>query len=330
MPHRSIICECGVMVKEYLAFDQDLLVADVLRDMEQKAEEYGDYDVQYTYAIDTVGNLTGVLRLRDLVLAPRQKPISELIIKDPVSVFGDEPLQALHDLFEDHAFIGIPVVDGGGRLLGIVLRDAVRRAENRVAEETFLESTGIIGGEELRSMSFFRRAGRRLSWLSINILLNVAAASVIALYQDTLSAVIVLAVFLPIISDMSGCSGNQAVAVSIRELTLGVIRPRDVMRVFWKEGVIGVINGFVLGLLLGGIAFVWKGNISLGMVVCAALMANTLLAVLLGGAIPLVLRGLKQDPALASGPILTTVTDMCGFFLVLSLATAYLSKLTAG
>ena len=140
-------------------------------------------------------------------------------------------------------------------------------------------------------MAFWRRSSRRLSWLSVNIALNVVAASVIAVYQETLSAVIVLAVFLPIISDMSGCSGNQAVAVSIRELTLGVIRPRDVLRVFWKEGIVGLVNGSVLGALLGSVAWLWQGNLLLGFVVGGALMANTLIAVLLGGAIPLILRG---------------------------------------
>jgi magnesium transporter len=147
------------------------------------------------------------------------------------------------------------------------------------------------------------------------------------MYQDTLQAVIALAVFLPIISDMSGCSGNQAVAVSIRELTLGVIRPTEFLRIVWKEGMLGMINGAVLGLLLGTIAFVWKGNLYLGLVVGGALLLNTILSVLLGGMVPLLLKRFKVDPALASGPILTTCTDMCGFFLVLSLASTLLSKL---
>ena len=134
-------------------------------------------------------------------------------------------------------------------------------AEWRKELDENLESAGIVGGEELRTMGFFRRSSHRLSWLSINVLLNIAAASVIALHQEILSAVIILAVFLPIISDMSGCSGNQAVAVSIRELTLGVIRPRDVLRVFWKEGMVGVLNGIVLGILLGGVAWLWQDNI---------------------------------------------------------------------
>ena len=105
---------------------------------------------------------------------------------------------------------------------------------------------------------------RRLSWLTVNILLNIIAASVIAFHQDTLSAVIALAVFLPIISDMSGCSGNQAVAVSMRELTLGVIRPRELWRVLRKEAAIGMINGIVLGMLLGLVGWAWQGNCGAG------------------------------------------------------------------
>jgi magnesium transporter len=167
-----------------------------------------------------------------------------------------------------------------------------------------------------------------LSWLSINIFLNVIAASVIAIYQDTLAAVIALAVFLPIISDMSGCSGNQAVAVSIRELTIGLIKPSEVFLVIRKELGIGLINGFILGVILGLVAFLWQQNIYLGIVIAIALATNTIVAVLLGGSIPLILKIFKVDPALASSPILTTITDMCGFFFALSFATIALSYIS--
>ncbi len=196
------------------------------------------------------------------------------------------------------------------------------------SDSDFLKSQGIVGGEELRSMPTYRRSTRRLSWLSVNILLNVLAAGVIAMYQDTVAAVIALAVFLPIISDMSGCSGNQAVAVSIRELSLGLTHPRDLLYVWLKELKVGLINGSVLGLILGSVAWIWQGNPWLGLVAGGALALNTLVAVSIGGIIPLVLKRLNRDPALASGPILTTVTDMCGFLLVLSFATALLARLT--
>jgi magnesium transporter len=161
-------------------------------------------------------------------------------------------------------------------------------------------------------------------------LLNFAAASVIAAYEETLAAVIALAVFLPIISDMSGCSGNQAVAVSMRELSLGLVRPREVARVWLAEISVGSINGLALGLLFATVAWAWKGNPFLGLVVGAALMLNTVVAVSIGGALPLVLRRAGADPALASGPILTTITDTCGFFFVLSLAGALLPRLVEG
>ena len=168
-------------------------------------------------------------------------------------------------------------------------------------------------------MPMLVRSRRRPSWLSVNILLNIVAASVIAFYEDTLSALIALAVFLPIVSDMSGCSGNQAVAVSMRELTLGAASPRDVMRVWGKEVSVGLLNGIALGSLLGLAAWAWKGIPVLGLVVGLALAINTVVAVSIGGTVPLMLKRVGVDPAVASGPLLTT--DMCGFFLVLSLAT---------
>jgi magnesium transporter len=177
-------------------------------------------------------------------------------------------------------------------------------------------------------MGIWSRSGRRLSWLSINIFLNVIAASVIAVYQDTLAAAITLAVFLPMVSDMSGCSGNQAVAVSMRELSLGLVRPGELLWVLAKEVKVGIINGLVLGLMLGAIAWLWQGNGWLGVVVGGALAANTLVSVSLGGLLPLLLKRIRLDPALVSSPLLTTVTDMCGFFFVLSFASAVLPKLS--
>jgi magnesium transporter len=184
-----------------------------------------------------------------------------------------------------------------------------------------------VSGEEIRTMPLLLRSRRRLSWLTVNIILNVIAASVIAFFQETLASAIALAVFLPIISDMSGCSGNQAVAVSMRELTLGVIRPTETLRVWAKEISVGCLNGLVLGGLLATVALAWKGSIFLGLVVGAAMAANTVIAVSLGGTIPLLLRRMGKDPALASGPILTTFTDVCGFLLVLGMADVFISRL---
>ncbi len=317
----------GLMISEYLSYSDQSRVEDVLSDLRLHAADYARYQVQYAYVTETDARLIGVLRLRDLLLSNPQTPVRDLMIANPESVTIETKLRDLEEFFDRRPYFGVPVVDTDGKLVGVVRQNAVLEAAEELASQTLLKLTGILGGEELRTMPTRLRSFRRLSWLSINIILNIVAASVIALYQDTLEAVIALAVFLPIISDMSGCSGNQAVAVSMRELSLGLVRPTEALRVLGKEASVGLINGVTLGLLLGTIAFLWKGNLALGAVVATALAANTVIAVCIGGCVPLLLSGLKQDPALASGPILTTITDMCGFLLVLSLATAMLQWL---
>ncbi len=249
------------------------------------------------------------------------------MIENPLSVRDSTSLDDLIDFFDVNHFVGVPVVDRQDHLLGVLQRSAVNEARADRNEADYLKSQGIVGGEELRTMPLLRRTRRRLAWLSINIVLNLMAASIIAIFRDTLSAVIALAVFLPIISDMSGCSGNQAVAVSMRELSLGLIQPRDLWRVLMQEGSVGLINGVVLGLLVAFLAYAWQGNGYLGLVVGLALCLNTMIAVCIGGTVPLILKYFNFDPAVASGPLLTTVTDMCGFFLILGLASLLLSKL---
>ncbi|MFH1217227.1 MAG: magnesium transporter [Pseudomonadota bacterium] len=320
-------CAGGIMISEFLSYKTDNTIQDVLDDLQANRKKYADYHVQYFYVVDWEEKLVGVLRMHDLLFPDRETRLTKVMISSPLSVSDKASLKELQEFFEEHHLFGVPVVDDGSRLVGVVLPSAIEEAVNKRKTKTFLRLSGIIGGEEFRTMPLFSRSGRRLSWLSMNIVLNIIAASVIALYQDTLAAVITLAVFLPMVSDMSGCSGNQAVAVSMRELSLGLVRPGELLWVLAKEAKVGIINGLVLGLLLGGVAFIWKGNPWLGVVVGGALAANTLVSVTLGGMLPLVLKRLKLDPALVSSPLLTTVTDMCGFFFVLSFASAVLPRL---
>ena len=317
----------GMMVCELLRFDDRQTVAEVIEQLADEHERHDDMDVRYGYVCDSNGRLVGVLPMQNLLFVKRFSAITEVMIADPLSIRDTTSLEELIEFFETHEFLGVPVVDDNGTLLGVVRRTAVDYEAVRAAESDYLKSQGIVGGEELRTMPLWLRSRRRLSWLSINIVLNVGAAGVIAMYQETLQSVIALAVFLPIISDMSGCSGNQAVAVSMRELSLGLVRPGDVFRVWRQELFVGLINGTALALLVALVAFLFNGNPYLGLVVGLALFVNTLIAVSIGGTVPLLLKRLGFDPAVASGPLLTTVTDMCGFFLVLGLATAMLSRL---
>jgi magnesium transporter len=317
----------GLMQLELIAIPRGMTAAAVVDTLRAGAERYATYPASYLYVVDEEGRLDGVLSLRDLLLCRPDERVARIKITNVTTLNAGDSAEDVVRLFKRTHYLAVPVIDDGGVLLGVVTQeDAMRHAEEE-AEEDLLRLTGIAGGDEFRAMPVLTRSRRRLSWLSLNVLLNVLAASVIALYQDTLQAAIALAVFLPIISDMSGCSGNQAVAVSIRELALDRVAPARVLWVVGKELSVGLINGLALGLLLGGVAWLWKGNPALGAIVGAALWVNTLVAVVVGGAVPLLLRRFGRDPAMAAGPILTTLTDVCGFFVVLALASHYIHLL---
>ncbi|MGP6089399.1 magnesium transporter [Antarctobacter jejuensis] len=308
----------GLMAAEAFTFAASATVGSVLRGIVSDDTDFERYRGQHPYVIDDEGRPVGVVSLRGLLTSKRNDTLSSIMVP-PVTVVADTSLDALEDLFDQYNFFGLPVVEADGRLVGVVSRTAVHEAALARSQSESLKRQGVVG-DELRSMPTWLRSRRRLAWLSANIVLNILAASVISAYEETLAAVIAIAVFLPMVSDMSGCSGNQAVGVTMRELALGIVRPRDALRVWRKEAVVGVINGIALGLLIGLVAWVWKGNPWLGLVIGSALAANTLLAVSIGGVVPLLLKRFGQDPAAASGPLLTTITDMAGFFLVLSMA----------
>jgi magnesium transporter len=316
----------GLMATELFRATEDATVGEVCNAL-RSHPRFADYQIQYVYVCARDERLRGIVPLRTLLLAPPETIVGDVMIREPVSVRDDATLEEIEDVFERYSFLGVPVVDASDHLIGVLHRAAVQYAVSEHAQADHMKALGIASGEELRSMPIWMRSRRRLAWLSLNIGLNAIAASVIASYQETLQAAIALAVFLPMISDMSGCSGNQAVAVTLRELTLGVLRPHEVLRVVRKEIVVGGLNGLVLGALIGGVAMLWQGSVALGVVVGLALALNTVVAVSIGGAIPLAIRALGQDPALASGPVLTTVTDVCGFFFALSFATVALDRI---
>jgi magnesium transporter len=316
----------GLMITEYLEVGEDETVGATLDRLVVNAEDSDDHFSRYVYALSPLGRLVGVAAASELAAVPRSRRVADVIVP-PLFTGADTGLDELREFFEAHPIAAVPVVDPRGRLLGVVRRTAVLDAIAERTEREMLRMRGIVGGDEVRSLPTRTRSRRRLSWLSINIFLNIVAASVIAIFIDTLDQVIALAVFLPIISDMSGASGNQAVAVSMRELSLGLVKPYEVARVWLKEITVGLINGTALGVLIGIVATLWDGNAWLGVVVGVTLALNTLIAVSVGGTVPLVLKRLGVDPAVASGPILTTVTDICGFFLALSFASLLITQL---
>ncbi len=313
----------GIMITEYLVYPQHLTTNDILADLKHNTEKYTSYDVQYLYIVSSNTNeLMGTVRFRDLVMSAGLASITSVMRPQTHSVQATADLDQLEEFFDHLGFHAAPVVDEQGRLVGVVRRAHVQEALADRADKAMLRLGGIIGGEEFRTMPVITRATRRLAFLAPNIGLNLLAVSVIAVYEPLLAKVSALMIFLPILSDMSGCSGNQAVAVSMRELALGLVKPFEVIHVLLKEISLGLINGLVLGVALGTIAWIMRGDAYpyLGLVVGGAMVVNSLVAVCVGGAMPLLLKSIKVDPALAAGPLLTTMTDLCGFFFALTFA----------
>jgi magnesium transporter len=325
----------GIMVTEFFLYPQTMTVGEVLEDVRKHAKEYGDFGVHYVYvrkgnskvAGDGEETLVGVVRIRDLILSPADKTMSEIMIVNPICALGETSLDELDNLFEQYPFWNLPVTDPDGRMLGVVRRADMEEALGEEHERNLMRFSGIIGGEEIRNMPLKERASRRLAWLSLNVFLSLIAASVILLFEGTIDKIFALVFFIPVIGNMCGCSGNQAVAVSIRELALGLIQPGDFMVVWRKELAVGLINGTVIGLLLGAVAFLldhflWHDSAFLGLVIGIAFLLNTVVSVSLGGLIPLGLKRVGADSALGAPPILTTLSDMIGLLFVLTLAKA--------
>lgn len=332
----------GLMITEYLVYHEDQTIAEVTADLHENAEEYGEYEVRYVYVVDQHDRLTGVVPMRSLVLVPATRRLATQQVRKPVTVDIDASLDDLHDLFDRVDFSAVPVIEHDGTLVGVVQRAAVQEAIGERETDQFLKFGGIIGGEELRSMPIISRAARRLAFLLPSVVLSSLSVTVILLFEPIIAKITLLAVFLPLVANLSGAAGNQSVAVSIRELSLGLTMPRDWRLVGRKEVAVGLINGLVIGLLLGIIAvcFAWfshttadarewsPGLLPLGLVVMLAYTFNSVLSVFLGGTIPLFLKAVKLDPAMASSPLLTTLSDMGSFLLTLTLA--YLLILTFG
>ncbi|MBX3357260.1 MAG: magnesium transporter [Phycisphaeraceae bacterium] len=309
----------GLMETEVLAFPASTKISEVIRDVRANQMRYSTIGVQYLYVLDDERRLLGVAPIRDLLLAPEESRLDALLRGEPATVRDTATMQEVDDLFAEYGYQGLPVVDERGVLLGVVSRADVTEAEHHQSEERYRVSQGIVGGEELRSMPVLLRLRRRTAWLGVNLVLCLGGAAVIALNQGTIAKALVVVAVLPIISATSGNAAIQAAAVSIRELTLGIIDPSAWRRVLAREVLLAILMSLPLGLAVAILARLGGADGAVGAAVGVAMAGNSLVAVGLGALCPLALRRLGVDPALASGPIITTLADVTGFTMTLGL-----------
>jgi len=304
-----------LMKTSVLSFHTDLKVREVIARLRAKATKRAH---SYAYVVGSEHRLLGVLNMRDLIMAAPDQPLGE-IMREVFSVPAFTDREELVHLARDRNYIYVPVVDAHGRLLGAVrAKDILESSQTQATKE--IQMMFGAGGEE-RALSPLRlKVRRRLPWLHVNLATAFLAAAVVALFQDLIARLAVLAVFLPIVSGQGGNAGVQSLSVVLRGLVMHEVRPRDAARLISGEVAAGLINGLVIGLVTAVIAWLWRGNPYLGLVVGLAMLANMVAAGLAGAAIPVVMKRLGLDPAQSSGIFLTTVTDVVGISAFLGLA----------
>ncbi|MBI5288599.1 MAG: magnesium transporter [Chloroflexi bacterium] len=282
----------------------------------------------YLYVVDGQGRLEGVVSLRDLIIAPPDAALSDIMLRDVRKVRDDMDQEEMARFVQRYDLVALPVVDANDRLVGVITVDDVLDIVEEEATEDILKLAGI-GVKEHALSPIMDSARRRLPWLLVNMAVGLCSALIVTRFENTISKVAVLAALMPIIAGQGGNASIQTATIVVRGLALDEIDVGDLVRVLLKELMLGAVKGLLFGSVLAVVALAWSGNGTLAGVAAAAMFLNMLVASLGGVLIPMTLRyGLKVDPATAAGVFDTMLTDIMGFFIFLGLATIMLDRLT--
>ena len=307
----------GLMSPEVVPLSLSMSVQEAIDLLRRRVEEAET--VYYAYAVDEGERLLGVLSLRDMALAPPGTGVRDLVIRDAVAVEVRADVEEVARTFDKYDYTALPVVDASRKLLGVITVDDVIDVIREEATED-IYGLGGVPSEEGVDTTWWASLRLRLPWLYVRLFTALAAALVVGLFEQTIAKVAALAVMMGVIAGQGGSAGMQTVTIITRGMALGEIDRKRGWKLLSKELLLGVANGVLLGLTVGGITYLWKGEILLGVAVCLAMWINLIVAGVAGVLIPLGVRALGEDPALASGIFLTTVTDVLGFGLLFVIA----------
>ncbi|ETX00187.1 MAG: hypothetical protein ETSY1_12170 [Candidatus Entotheonella factor] len=309
----------GLMTTDYFSVEDTWTTAEVLEQLRRRSSRLET--VFYLYVVDAEHRLVGVVSLRQLVTAEPHVVIRDLMETEVICVAVDEDQAHIAHLITQYDFLALPVVDYSHRLAGIVTVDDIIDVISEEATEDMLRMAGVNPDAMLEHTSR-GNLRHRLPWLSVSWVGGLLASYVIDANESTLSSMVMLAAFFPVIIGMGGNAATQALAVAVRGLATGSITASDMMSAIANEGRIGLSLGLIYGVLLGTVAWFWQGTVMLGLVVGVSIWSSMSIAAILGGVLPLGFARLRIDPAVASGPFLTTAIDVIG--LAIYLATARL------
>jgi magnesium transporter len=282
--------------------------------------------VFYLYVIDARRHLVGVVSLRRLLLVSPDTPLKRIMTTDLISVRADMDQEEVARQVASYNLLAIPVVDEENKLVGVITVDDVIDVIKDEATEDVYRLAGVAGDDRV-----FTKASeslrKRLPWLLVNLVTAFLAASVVAFFQPTIALLPILAVLMPVVAGMGGNAATQTLTVIVRGIALGELTWSNTRKALLKEAAVGIGNGIACGIVSGVVVLLFKGDGVLGLVLGLAMVVNMFIAATAGTLIPLSLRALKVDPALASSVFITTLTDMFGFFSFLGLATLFIRYL---
>ncbi len=311
----------GLMDLDTVVVRADITLDVVLRYLRLRGELPETTD--HLFVTDRDGHYLGLLPLTEIVTNDPEIMVEAVMRRDVDGIPADLPASEVAALFERRDLVTAPVVDEAGRLLGRITIDDVVDVIRDEADHSLLATAGLSEEDDMFAPAAVS-ARRRTPWLGVNLLTALLASWVIGLFQPTLERVVALAILMPIVASMGGIAGSQTLTLVIRGLALGRLADRNVRRLVVKETAVGVLNGLFWAVVIAAIAGAWFDDYRISVVIAMAILINLAVAAVSGAVIPLVLRRLGVDPALAGSVVLTTITDVVGFFAFLGLATLYL------
>lgn len=318
----------GIMNPVVLTVSADSDVKDVLDTIRIKAEK-DNLDLYYVYVVDKQNHLLGVASLRKLLTSPIRKKITEIMTRDLVKLHVDDRQDYIADEFMKYQFNALPVVDLYNRLKGIVTWDDVQDIVEEETTDEIYTSSGIATDmvedeDDIITGRLLHAVKARTPWLFITLIGEFVAVNVANHFDATLHAFPIIAIFMPLLAGLGGNIGTQSITLIVRGLSTGQISLKSALHHMMRETAIGLLIGILFGVLVSVVTWGWQHSIGLGVVVGLSMMINMMCATLIGTCTPFVLKKIKIDPAIASGPVIATTIDVVGLFVYFSLATLYL------
>jgi magnesium transporter len=311
----------GIMALEFIAVKADAAVQNAIESIREKRKEVEN--LYYLWVVDDFERLVGVISLKDLVLEPPQRRINEIMNPEVISVDVHRDQEEVAQLVKKYNLVNMPVVDEHNRLVGRITHDDIIDVIEEEVDEDIARMAGVID-QEIAEESTIKISRARLPWLIAGLFGGLLAAVVINQFEASLKKILALSFFFPVVMAMAGNTGTQAATVVVRGLATGDIGLVNIWKRVWLEIRVALINGVICGVLLGAIVGYWLSDYGLGAVVAFSLMLIILNSGFIGASVPLTLKRLNIDPALATGPFVTTSNDILSLLIYLGLVTLFM------